>query len=103
MNLFCSNKTLKAVFGSHYTDEKIIEWDNFKFDEVEKGLFSQKKTKSPLLVQKVPGQKFGLSFVVQEKRKKRACKITDGSGFRVSFNQTFILTTFIISYLFINL
>jgi hypothetical protein len=63
------------------TFEKIESWKKVNFDEpISK---NAEKHNNTLLIQKTPGQEFGMSFIVQEEVNKVRCVGNDGNGFRV--------------------
>jgi hypothetical protein len=68
--------------GFNPTFEDIEKWKKVNFDEPVN--VNAPKHNNTLLIQKTPGKEFGLSFVVQEERKKLRCSGTDGNGFRVN-------------------
>jgi hypothetical protein len=80
--LILRNGTLKHSLGFIPSSEKIEKWKKVNFDKPLNENIT--KQNSPLLIQKTPGQEFGMSFIVQEERKNVRCVGNDGDGFRVS-------------------
>jgi hypothetical protein len=81
--------------GYHPTQEEIQNWKNVNFDLPVNDL----KQNNSFLIQKTPGRDFGMSFIVQEKKKNVRCMVNDGNGFLVSIK---FIKKIITSYLIKN-
>jgi hypothetical protein len=83
LNSFKRN-TIKDSLGFKYPAEDIAKWDKVDFDRYNEGE-EKIQTNNPVLIQRIPGQSFGLTFAVKQDKRNIVCRNTLGYGFRVKF------------------